>query len=578
LLLPGLLLAFMLVLAGGAALRESAAVDEVAHIGAAISYWQRLDLRLNGEHPPLPKLIAGLPLALRRVQADYSSPPWALAYDRHMAQWVFGEWILNRWNRPEAVLFWSRMPMLALTLVLGWCVFAIGRRLGGDWGGLLSLTAYATSSTFLAFGPFVVTDVAVAMFSLLSLWTFANLWHTPSRRNVALFGAAFAGAVLSKFTSGILLFAFLAFALVEFWKPVAPEPRGGRLRAVVRGLLLAGVLVYAVYFVFSWNQPTTDLEGFGTNFAAMAVRRLLMPVWLVVRGLFALLSGASRPTFLLGTTYPRGVWFYFPVCFALKAAPGFLGLLAMTGALYLWRRNPSSHPLHWRVLAAGFAVYTSFCLLTRVNIGLRHFMVPMILMMVAISALPRLLGSSRAGAAIAGLCALSCVLSALAAYPYYVPYTNVLAFGKPAWQLMGDSNIDWHQALPDVRTFVERNHIENLLLDDYGLSDPAAVVPQAVAWNCAQPSAEDAGKWAVVSANMFLDYRRCTWLTNSPVEALGGGSMYAVRLPSIPPQAVPPVLGPRMARALYREAVRNPSRTAEILEQLEASVNPETGK
>src|SRR6185437_3069468 len=68
----GALLALMALLSGGAAKRESITFDEIAHTGAGVSYWQKLDLRLNEEDPPLSKLIAGLPLALRGVHADYS--------------------------------------------------------------------------------------------------------------------------------------------------------------------------------------------------------------------------------------------------------------------------------------------------------------------------------------------------------------------------------------------------------------------------------------------------------------------------------------------------------------------------
>jgi uncharacterized membrane protein YidH (DUF202 family) len=50
------LLGMMALLAGGAARRESVTVDEVAHVGAGVSYLQKLDLRMNEEHPPLPKL------------------------------------------------------------------------------------------------------------------------------------------------------------------------------------------------------------------------------------------------------------------------------------------------------------------------------------------------------------------------------------------------------------------------------------------------------------------------------------------------------------------------------------------
>src|SRR5262249_38873396 len=50
--------------------------DEVAHIGAGVSYIQRLDLRLNEEHPPLAKVIAAIPLVLRGTYADYAHISW----------------------------------------------------------------------------------------------------------------------------------------------------------------------------------------------------------------------------------------------------------------------------------------------------------------------------------------------------------------------------------------------------------------------------------------------------------------------------------------------------------------------
>jgi hypothetical protein len=69
----------MAVLAGGAALRESVTFDEVAHIGAGVSYLQKFDLRLNEEHPPLPKILAALPLVLRGTRADYSNISWTIS-------------------------------------------------------------------------------------------------------------------------------------------------------------------------------------------------------------------------------------------------------------------------------------------------------------------------------------------------------------------------------------------------------------------------------------------------------------------------------------------------------------------
>src|SRR5260370_41771909 len=95
------LLIIMFFLAEGAALHESATVDEIAHVGAGLSYLQRLDLRLNPEHPPIGKALAALPLAIRGAHADYSSAAWKVSADffpAYGAQWIFGDAVLGLWN------------------------------------------------------------------------------------------------------------------------------------------------------------------------------------------------------------------------------------------------------------------------------------------------------------------------------------------------------------------------------------------------------------------------------------------------------------------------------------------------
>src|SRR6266851_6910977 len=295
-IVAGLLLVFMAMLAGGAALRESVTVDEVSHIGSGVSYLQKFDLRMNEEHPPLPKVLAALPLVLRGTHADYSHVSWQNSrqfFPAFLGEWVFGEWLLNKWNDPVTTLAWARLPMLLLTLVLGWVVFAYARRLGGNWGGLLCLNIFVSTPAFLAFGPLVHTDFAVTLFSLLTVWRFAELWHDPSKKNTFWFALSLAGALLSKFTAGMLLFVFAAFALSTRWGPVPGRPavkpearvcRKLRWRDTLRGILWAALAVYAFYFVFSWHQPTDALERLGHGPAALLLRRLLMPPLLYLGG------------------------------------------------------------------------------------------------------------------------------------------------------------------------------------------------------------------------------------------------------------------------------------------------------
>jgi 4-amino-4-deoxy-L-arabinose transferase-like glycosyltransferase len=565
-LLAGLLLALMAVLAGGAALRESVTVDEVAHIGAGVSYLQKLDLRMNAEHPPLPKVLAALPLVLRGVHADYSHISWTFSekfFPEYLGQWVFGEWLLEKWNEPKTVLAWARLPMLLLTLALGWVLYACGRRLGGAWSGLLCLSVYASTPMFLAFGPLVHTDLAVTLFSLLALWTFAEVWREPSRKNILLFGLSLATALLSKFTAGVLFFAFVALALSLRWRAISGQPenkaevhhwRCARWRATLKGILWAALAVYAFYFVFSWHEPTNALYRIGDGPLALILRRLLLPPVLYLRGVFWVLITGKRPTFILGHAYPHGVWFYFPVVFALKSSLGFLGLLVLSLAAAVSRRRrggmsipaiPAQVATHWRVLWVSLLVFTGACILSPLDLSIRHFSVPLVLLILLLAPLPRMLGELRVqsrfpaamGAAMVFALAVSCLFTAVRAYPYYFPYINALSMGHPAYAMVNDSNVDWNQSLPEVKRFAEQHGLQRIGLDQYGFSNATVSVPQAQLWNCQTPTQEDAGRWVTLSANFILDGHNCEWLMQYPHEALAGGSMYAVHLPTPIPAA-----------------------------------------
>ena len=606
-----LLLLLMAILAGGAALRESVTIDEVSHIGAGVSYLQKLDLRLNEEHPPLPKVLATLPLVLRGTHADYSHISWTVSekfFPAYLGQWVFGEWLITKWNNPVPVLAWARLPMLLLTLVLGWVLYVYARRMGGNWGGLLCLSIFVSTPTFLAFGPLVHTDIAVTLFSILTLWRFAEMWQNPDRKNAMLFALSLAGALLSKFTAGILFFAFVAIALSTRWRSVPGQPlakpearawRRLRWRVTLRGILWAALIVYLFYFVFSLNQTTDVLYRLGHGSAAIPLRRLLMPPWLYLRGVLMVLITASRPTFILGHSYPHGVWFYFPVLFALKSPLGFLGLLvlAVVFALRQKRRDEGNAPtipaelaIHWRVLWVSLIVFTAFCLLSRLDLSIRHFSVPLALLILLLAPLPRLVErlllsaptQGRLAAAMVAVLALSCLFTAVRLYPYYFPYINAFSLGQPAYALVNDSNLDWNQSLPEVKRFADQHGLQKIDLDEHGFNDPTVTIPQAEFWDCQRPTAADDGQWVVVSATMIMDDHNCVWLMLYSHQTLAGGSMYAVHLPEHIPTAGslggPPLPdafrefagAPFDIRVLFLNVIRNPEKLPQAMQEMQA--------
>lgn len=603
----------MALLAGGAASHESVTFDEIAHTAAGVSYLQKLDMRMNEEHPPLAKVVAALPLVLRGVHADYSHLSWTFSnkmFNQYLAEWVFGHWFLMRWNAPYSTLLWARAPMLLMTLLLGLIIYIYGSRLGGQWGGFLCLSAFVTMPAFLAFGPLVITDIALTLFWVLTVWQLPNMWRSPSRGTVVKFGLALAGALLSKFSSGLLFFVFLTLALSLRCKRLPEQPvekialrrwRRQAWRNLAKGTLCAALFVYLVYFVLSWNQPTDSFDIIPHFPTSPMLRRLLMPPWIYLRGLLGFaLSAGSRPTYILGHPYPHGVWFYFPALFLLKSQLTFLLLLALaaTTGLLVKRRFPAQSiipaamALHWRSIWVSLAVFTGACMLNRLDISIRHFSVALALIVLLLAPLPHALQqlrqsmpqTARTATWLTVALVLASLLGAIRAYPNYFPYVNALRMGRPAYLMVNDSNLDWNQALPQVETFVRQRGLPQVLLDEYGFSDPAPYVPQALLWDCQQPAPSDRGQWAVLSANYMADSGNCVWLLQYPHQVLAGGSMYAVQLPAMIPAAGQPGGPPLPAacryfagmpkeadlRPVFQKCIRDPQQLQPTMDRFQA--------
>jgi len=233
-------------------------------------------------------------------------------------------------------------------------------------------------------------------------------------------------------------------------------------------------------------------------------------------------------------------------------------------------------------------------MLSRMTFSIRHFSVPIVLLIVLLAPLPRMIASlgkdarslARGAMALTALFALSSLVSVIRAYPNYFPYLNALTWSHPIYWWASDSNVDWNQALPEVETFARQHGLKTVGLDAYSTADPLVVVPQARFWDCQDPSSADAGQWVVVSSNMILDQHNCSWLMQYPHRMLAAGSMWAIHLPSsIPPAGTAGGPPPASARKIFlgmpedfRLITLNLSRHPGLLPQYCAEVRAEMWK
>lgn len=449
-----LLLAQMATAMWTSAADDAPTYDETAHIAAAAAYAVAHDLGWNVEHPPLLKLGPGLALRASGVNL-----PTTTAQFRSHEQYLWGQQILYAaGNDPARVLRIARLPMMAITLLVGLIVFGFSRDLFGTRGGLLALATYTVSPDVIAHGRLVTTDVGSAGFVVATCWM---VWRARERdyRWIVAAGAALGLAASSKFNVLVYLPVILSVAL---WTTIRADGRVMR-RLVLAGAAAVGSLAI-VWLSYLSVDPSLRLEAVEpialqvgrTATGPMATVADLLPFPEAYRvGLrYALAANTRpRPAFLLGDSYLGGRPAFYPLVLSMKTPVGVLALWAWS-QLTLLRRPRRSDVIAAVTLPAAFVLVVG--VLSGVNLGVRHVLPAVLLLIVGVGALggPRrartATKSPRPGhrSAIAwGLVGIT-ALSAWLAHPAYLAYVNE-PWGGPdnAYRLVADSNVDWGQDL-----------------------------------------------------------------------------------------------------------------------------------
>lgn len=419
------LLAFMFVLMFASAWDDTLTFDEIAHIPAGYSYLTQRDMRLNPEHPPLLKDWAALPLLALDLKFPADNPGWK---DEVNGQWTFGYGFLYfSGNDPDLIRHVARVPMMALTVGLGWLIFSFARKRYGDAAGLIALALFALSPNFIAHGRYVTTDVGASLGFLFGVIAFARFLEEPtSRKRLALAGLAFGLAQLLKFSLFLLvpLFGFLAVLYVFL------EARAGFWKMAWRYLgslavifTIGYALVWAVYVFHTAGYPparqASDMAREIANYAggpassgeavcnpiAVGLKRFArcpaeIGIWMAdkpvlrafghyLKGLLMVFqrSAGGNTTYFAGEVSAAGWRWYFPTIYFVKETLPALILIAFAAFLVL-RRTAASFfgQARWFGRAVGWArehpaevamlsfivLYWATSIRSNLNIGIRH--------------------------------------------------------------------------------------------------------------------------------------------------------------------------------------------------------------
>jgi 4-amino-4-deoxy-L-arabinose transferase-like glycosyltransferase len=435
------LLASAIFLAG-AARRQSLTVDEAHYIGVGKHLVETGDWGLKGAllHPPLPFYLSSVLLFGVEIPESVWRAPHQDERGRALCRALPG-------NR---ALLLSRIPGIALTLLLFGLVFAEARRAFGKRAGLLAVLLAAFEPNLLAHGSLATPDLPLAALFFLAVLRVRRLREEGSARNTAIAGAALGLAFLSKYNALLLLAIVPIAALADR----APPRFFVRL---VLAFLAALLVLYAAYLPLA-------VRG-GKPF--LGERLLPRPYEEGIE--FQRRANTGHHAFFLGEISDQGWRAYYPVAWLVKTPIPFLLLFAIGAGLLLRERRRGD--IAWFLLPPAL-FFLFFVFASRINIGVRYVL-PVAPFFAAIGG--HAAASARGKWSRRGVYALAIWLVAgtAAAYPHFLSYFNEAAGGPEGGaRILADSNIDWGQDLPGLKDFLERKGYEGAYLAYFGNDDP----------------------------------------------------------------------------------------------------------
>jgi hypothetical protein len=475
--------------------RKTITVDEIVLIPSAYYHLAAGNFQLVNEHPPLAKIAAGIPLLF--IQPNEVKPEQIHGEPGSIPEkWSYAEsfWENNPY-RFANLSFWPRVPMILLSVILGLVIFRWARELFGGLAAVLAVALFVLEPTVLAHGRVVQTDVPATLGYLLFFIALYRYAQRPSFKYAIWIGAAAGLALLAKFSmllAGPILAGFFG---VMWWR----TPKNRRKDVVVQVALVALVMLIMINAGYLFQHrpiETPDALWIQESFPRVAgkVTALTSLVSHILPADFVLgimrqvrHNAEGHPAGFLGMHRRMGWWYYFPVAFALKTTLPFLllSLASLAWAIREWIKKRDVR-LMWMI--APWLIYSLYVLGSRIDIGVRYYLpaYPFLFILggVLLSRLIRSKQVRRAGMLAAVVLMSWMMVEAVRAYPNHVSYMNELAFARPHWWYLSDSNVEWGDdayAVADYLRARGETRVDSCFLGDFIMLHHYGVDPIQVA-------------------------------------------------------------------------------------------------
>ena len=495
-----------------ASLQKSPVFDEPPHIASGLSYVEKHVFYANPQHPPLLKEMSALFLMMAGIHWPHT-PDADLAIRGGPAsekmEWPIGTEIIAA-NGADRTMFWARLPFILLAGLLGALIYWWGRELVGSAAALGALFLYALDPTIIAHSALVTTDVGLAAFTVIFLFSLWRYLQDPGWRRM-LWCALALGAVLSTKFSAVFLLPIAAILLLAATRwpmvqsagkspdsaqrevkvgPNSPCPCGsGKKYKKCHGAgrpAKAGAAPLSRGKLFDYAMAFAGMCAI----AVVVIEALYFfpgdPL-LYVSGLKKVNADhlAGYNAYFHGELAKRFSGYFFWV-YLLKEPLASI-ILACTGLLVLLRSKSTPVLNKWFLMLPPVVFVGAVSLLAD-DLGIRYIIpaLPFAYLLGGL-ALTTLLDKKLAwGKYVAGVLCLWMIVEAGAIYPDHLSYFNETACllespGKIGWDggtrcgplWLDDSNVDWGQGLKELRTWLAKHaNGRSLRLAYFGIFPP----------------------------------------------------------------------------------------------------------
>lgn len=507
------------------AINESQTVDEGVHLASGYAYFKKQNFELNPEHPPLIKYLAAFPLLFLNFDDKFDSNAYL-----NNSQWDYArDFIHNNWLPNNLILNLGRLPVMLLSLLLSLIIFKYTEKYICTKAAFFALILYSFDPNIIAHSRYVTNDIGIALFILLTVLLYLDYLKKPNWLNLFWFSLAFAGALLTKFSSVILIPILLVLYLIACLK---------KKRLSVRRLILSFFMTFLIAYLFIFilygfeiKKPIADplvsqyyeklpeklkeQSVDQTKFTSFWLKitnpenasgklihwfsdNIPVPGYSYFRGFYILArhNYFGHTSYLLGSHSNTGWWYYFPVVFLVKTPLSVIILLILSlvmiflffikknkretlnlkskskiASLAIWLKNI---PLHFYALGLVPLIYFLWTLTSQLNIGFRHILPIYSFLYILIAYfLTTLVKSHKKLLILSYSLFIYFLISSFLIYPNYLSYFHELVGGPRSGHLyLTDSNLDWGQGLIQLKKYMDEKNIGSIYLHYFGSVDP----------------------------------------------------------------------------------------------------------